>query len=173
MLWHPKTFQSSASCNVFFTFGRFSMAGSLPKWPKIRQNFTKMTQNDPKFHFHAFGSSDIQKSSENYENTTSIWTRCQNFVSVRHRFWAPPHGGELLGLFGAGVPMRCVPSKSSLHACSSSWQIETLYVVAKMVSLCHLGKPLAWYSVLLDLVFFSSEGYECDRASIYMSLQGW
>ena len=90
MLWHPKTFQSSASCNVFFTFGRFSMAGSLPKWPKIRQNFTKMTQNDPKFHFHAFGSSDIQKSSENYENTTSIWTRCQNFVSVRNRFWPPP-----------------------------------------------------------------------------------
>ena len=34
--------------------------------------------------------------------------------------WGGGGGGELLGLFGAGVPMRCVPSKSSLHACSSS-----------------------------------------------------
>ena len=35
------------------------------------------------------------------------------------------------------------------------------------------GKPSAQYSSLLHLVFFSSQGCDCDRASIYMSLQGW
>ena len=41
----------------------------------------------------------------------------------------------------------------------------------KGIGLYFLGRPSAWYSSLLDLVFFSSEGCECDRAS--MSLQGW
>ena len=51
------------------------------------------------------------------------------------------------------------------------------------IYICHLssyiffGRPSAWYSSLLDLVFFSSEGCECDRARnyiyIYVSLQGW
>ena len=35
-----------------------------------------------------------------------------------------------------------------------------------------LGRP-ANYSSPLDLVFCSSKDYECDTASIYMSLQGW
>ena len=35
MLWHPKTLQNLAMYNVFFIFGRFSIAGKLPKWPKI------------------------------------------------------------------------------------------------------------------------------------------
>ena len=35
-----------------------------------------------------------------------------------------------------------------------------------------LGR-LAQYSSLLDLVFCSSKNYECDTASIYISLQGW
>ena len=35
-----------------------------------------------------------------------------------------------------------------------------------------LGSP-ANYSSPLDLVFCSSTDYECDTASIYMSLQGW
>ena len=51
--------------------------------------WSKMSQNYPTCHFYAFSSSDIKKTSKNYENTTSIWTRCQNFVSVRNRFWPP------------------------------------------------------------------------------------
>ena len=35
MLWHPKTIQNIAIYSVFFIFARFSIAGSLPKWPKI------------------------------------------------------------------------------------------------------------------------------------------
>ena len=35
MFWHPKTLQNLAMYNVFFIFGRFSIAGKLPKWPKI------------------------------------------------------------------------------------------------------------------------------------------
>ena len=31
MLWHPKTLQNLAMYNVFFIFGRFSIAGKLPK----------------------------------------------------------------------------------------------------------------------------------------------
>ena len=42
-----------------------------------------------------------------------------------------------------------------------------------MIGLHFLGRPSTWYSSLLALVFSSSEGCECDRASIYMSLQGW
>ena len=30
MLWHPKTLQNLAMYNVFFIFGRFSIAGKLP-----------------------------------------------------------------------------------------------------------------------------------------------
>ena len=42
------------------------------------------------------------------------------------------------------------------------------------IYICHLssyiffGRPSAWYSSLLDLVFFSSEGCECDRARNYI-----
>ena len=53
--------------------------------------------------------------------------------------------------------------------------------VIELVSTCQckggrlifLGRPSPWYSSLLDLVFCSSKDYECDTASIYMSLQGW
>ena len=37
---------------------------------------------------------------------------------------------------------------------------------------CSLGRPVQ-YSALLDLVFCSSKDYECDTASIYLSLQEW
>ena len=56
MLWHPKTLQNLGMYNVFFIFGRFSIAGSY--------------QNDPKFHFNTLLRSDTQKSSKNVENTT-------------------------------------------------------------------------------------------------------
>ena len=46
MLWHPKTLQNLAMYNVFFIFGRFSIAGSY--------------QNDPKFHFNTLLRSDTQ-----------------------------------------------------------------------------------------------------------------
>ena len=37
---------------------------------------------------------------------------------------------------------------------------------------CHLGRPSAKYSSLLDLVFFSSEGYEGDKASTICHCKG-
>ena len=53
--------------------------------------------------------------------------------------------------------------------------------VIELVSKCQckgdrfisLGRPSAWNASLLDLVFFSSEHCDCNRANIYMSLQGW
>ena len=70
------------------------IATKCPKWTSETHleilAWSKMSQNYPTCHFYAFSSSDIKKTSKNYENTTSIWTRCQNFVSVRNRFWAPP-----------------------------------------------------------------------------------
>ena len=48
-----------------------------------------------------------------------------------------------------------------------------LLVLARVVGSCHLGRPSAQYSSLLDLVFSSSAGYDRDKASICMSLQEW
>ena len=67
MLWHPKTLQNLAMYNVFFIFGRFSIAGKLPKWPK--------------FHFNTLLRSDTQKSSKNVENTTVFWSRCETVLA--------------------------------------------------------------------------------------------
>ena len=70
------------------------IATKCPKWTSETHleilAWSKMSQNYLTCHFYAFSSSDIKKTSKNYENTTSIWTRCQNFVSVRNRFWPPP-----------------------------------------------------------------------------------
>ena len=44
MLWHPKTLQNLAMYNVFFIFGRFSIAGKLPKWPKIPFQYPSCAQ---------------------------------------------------------------------------------------------------------------------------------
>ena len=80
MLWHPKTLQNLAMYNVFFIFGRFSIAGKL--------------QNDPKFHFNTLLRSDTQKSSKNVENTTVFWSRCETVFGVWSRcetvFGPPP-----------------------------------------------------------------------------------
>ena len=47
----------------FFISVRFSIAGSLPKWPK--------------FHFNTLLSSDTQKSSNKFANTTNTRSRCE------------------------------------------------------------------------------------------------
>ena len=65
MLWHPKTLQNLAMYNVFFfIFGRFSIAGKLPKWPQNSISNTLLR-------------SDTPKSSKNVENTTVFWSRCE------------------------------------------------------------------------------------------------
>ena len=51
-------------CTMFFIFGRFSIAGKLPKWPKNSI-------------FNTLLRSDTQKSSKNVENTTVFWSRCE------------------------------------------------------------------------------------------------
>ena len=75
MLWHPKTLQNLAMYNVFFIFGRFSIAGKLPKWPKIPFQYP-LALRHPK-----------------------ILEKCRKYhrilVSVRNRFWPPPAKADI------------------------------------------------------------------------------
>ena len=70
MLWHPKTLQNLAMYNVFFIFCRFSIAGKLPKWPKIPFQYP-LALRHPKI---------LEKCRKHH----------RILVSVRNRFWAPP-----------------------------------------------------------------------------------
>ena len=75
MLWHPKTLQNLAMYNVFFIFGRFSIAGKLPKWPKIPFQYP-LALRHPK-----------------------ILEQCRKhhriLVSVRNRFCPPPAKADI------------------------------------------------------------------------------
>ena len=62
--------QNRAMYNVFFIFGRFSLAGKLPKWPKIPFQYP-LALRYPKI---------LEKSRKHH----------QGLVSVRNRLWAPP-----------------------------------------------------------------------------------
>ena len=75
MLWHPKTLQNLAMYNVFFIFGRFSLAGKLPKWPKIPFQYPLALRHP--------------KILEKYRKHHSI------LVSVRNRFWPPPAKADI------------------------------------------------------------------------------
>ena len=75
MLWHPKTLQNLAMHNVFFIFGRFSIAGKLPKWPKIPFQYP-LALRHPKI---------IEKCRKHH----------RILVSVRNRFWAPPAKADI------------------------------------------------------------------------------
>ena len=71
MLWHPKTLQNLAMYNVFFfIFGRFSIAGKLPKGPKIPFQYP-LALRHPKI---------LEKCRKHH----------RILVSVRNRFWPPP-----------------------------------------------------------------------------------
>ena len=59
-----------AMYNVFFIFGRFSIAGKLPKWPKIPFQYP-LALRHPKI---------LEKCRKHH----------RILVSVRNRFWAPP-----------------------------------------------------------------------------------
>ena len=75
MLWHPKTLQNLAMYNVFFIFGRFSIAGKLPKWPKIPFQYP-LALRHPKI---------LEKCRKHH----------RILVSVRNRFWAPPAKADI------------------------------------------------------------------------------
>ena len=75
MLWHPKTLQNLAMHNVFFIFGRFSIAGKLPKWPKIPFQYP-LALRHPKI---------LEKCRKHH----------RILVSVRNRFWAPPAKADI------------------------------------------------------------------------------
>ena len=62
--------QNRAMYNVFFIFGCFSLAGKLPKWPKIPFQYL-LALRYPKI---------LEKSRKHH----------QGLVSVRNRLWAPP-----------------------------------------------------------------------------------
>ena len=75
MLWHPTTLQNLAMHNVFFIFGRFSIAGKLPKWPKIPFQYP-LALRHPKI---------LEKCRKHH----------RILVSVRNRFWAPPAKADI------------------------------------------------------------------------------
>ena len=75
MLWHPKTLQNLAMYNVFFIFGRFSIAGKLPKWPKIPFQYP-LALRHPKI---------LEKCRKHH----------RILVSVRNRFWPPPAKADI------------------------------------------------------------------------------
>ena len=75
MLWHPKTLQNLAMYNVFFIFDRFSIAGKLPKWPKIPFQYP-LALRHPKI---------LEKCRKHH----------RILVSVRNRFWAPPAKADI------------------------------------------------------------------------------
>ena len=80
MLWHPKTLQNLAMYNVFFIFGRFSIAGKLPKWPKIPFQYP-LGLRHPKI---------LEKYRKHHRILVSVRNRFWGLVSVRNRFWPPP-----------------------------------------------------------------------------------
>ena len=80
MLWHPKTLQNLAMYNVFFIFGRFSIAGKLPKWPKIPFQYP-LALRHPKI---------LEKCRKHHRILVSVRNRFWGLVSVRNRFWPPP-----------------------------------------------------------------------------------
>ena len=75
MLWRPKTMQNLAMYNVFFIFGRFSIAGKLPKWPKIPFQYP-LALRHPKI---------LEKCRKHH----------RILVSVRNRFWPPPAKADI------------------------------------------------------------------------------
>ena len=75
MLWHPKTLQNLAMYNVFFIFGRVSIAGKLPKWPKIPFQYP-LALRHPKI---------LKKCRKHH----------RILVSVRNRFWPPPAKADI------------------------------------------------------------------------------
>ena len=70
MLWHPKTLQNLAMYNVFFIFACFSIAGKLPKLPKIQFQYP-LALRHPKI---------LEKCRKHH----------RILVSVRNRFCPPP-----------------------------------------------------------------------------------
>ena len=80
MLWHPKTLQNLAMYNVFFIFGRFSIAGKLPKWPKIPFQYP-LALRHPKI---------LGKCRKHHRILVSVRNRFWGLVSVRNRFCPPP-----------------------------------------------------------------------------------
>ena len=75
MLWHPKTFQHIAICNVF------SLSAVFP--------LPEAYKNDPKFDFNTLLSSDTQKSSKNLAPSAARAVQGHDFhhpFSVRNRF---------------------------------------------------------------------------------------
>ena len=85
MLWHPKTLQNLAMYNVFFIFGRFSIAGKLPKWPKIPFQYP-LALRHPKI---------LEKCRKHHRILVSVRNRFWGLVSVRNRFWAPPAKADI------------------------------------------------------------------------------
>ena len=83
MLWHPKTLQNLAMYNVFFIFGRFSIAGKLPKWPKIPFQYP-LALRHPKI---------LEKCRKHH----------RILVSVRNRFWAPPTKADIATAISTNV----------------------------------------------------------------------
>ena len=75
------------SCYVqcFFIFGRFSIAGKLPKWPKIPFQYP-LGLRHPKI---------LEKCRKHHRILVSVRNRFWGLVSVRNRFCHPPAKADI------------------------------------------------------------------------------
>ena len=155
MLWHPKTLQNLAMYNFFFIFGRFSIAGKLPKWPKIPFQYP-LALRHPKI---------LEKCRKHHRILVSVRNRFWGLVSVRNRFWAPPPAkADIATAILTNVIEHLVlllpPNK---HAFTAKAVWADLHVFCYNVSPKHLflqcfqcsGIQKPYYKILLCTMFFS------------------
>ena len=129
MLWHPKTLQNLAMYNVFFIFGRFSIAGKLPKWPKIPFQYP-LALRHPKI---------LEKCRKHH----------RILVSVRNRFWAPPAKADIATAILTNVIEHLVlllpPNKHAFTA-KAVWADFHMHAIT-YISLTLTWRRIAWSSV--------------------------
>ena len=117
MLWHPKTLQNLAMHNVFFIFGRFSIAGKLPKWPKIPFQYP-LALRHPKI---------LEKCRKHH----------RILVSVRNRFWPPPAKADIATAILTNVIEHLVlllpPNKHAFTAKAVWADLHILFAIMKCV----------------------------------------
>ena len=127
MLWHPKTLQNLAMYNVFFIFGRFSIAGKLPKWPKIPFQYPLALRHP------------------------NILEKCRKhhriLVSVRNRFWPPPAKADIATAILTNVIEHLVlllpPNKHAFTA-KAVWAdfheiLHLCYEIPTLFGICFTG----------------------------------
>ena len=142
MLWHPKTLQNLAMYNVFFIFGRFSIAGKLPKWSKIPFQYP-LALRHPKI---------LEKCRKHHRILVSARNRFWGLVSVRNRFCPPPAKADIATAILTNVIEHLVlllpPNKHAFTAKAVWADFMKFYMCSRnpLVSLCNqIALVAVWY----------------------------